>query len=300
MSLGASLTRFIAHLENERRLSPLTRQAYQRDLERLHGFCQGQDIKAAAAISAQTLRQFMAAQHRSGLSAQTLHRQLSAIRTFLDYLVREGELTANLARGVQAPKTTRPLPEVLGVDQLGLLMTAHSDDPLERRDLAIMELFYSSGLRLAELAALDLTDVDLCAARVRVMGKGRRAREAPLGRFAIKAIRQWLQHREALLTPESRSQSALFIGRGGRRLSHRAIQQRISRWAQARGQTAHPHMLRHAFASHLLESSGDLRAVQELLGHADISTTQIYTHLDYQHLAKVYDQTHPRARKGKG
>jgi len=299
MNLISSLSRFIAHLGNERRLSPLTLRAYRRDLDRLLEFCRAHKIDGAGEIKAQSLRQFMAEQYRTGLSAQSLHRQLSAIRTFFDYLVREGVLTANPARGVQAPKATRPLPDVLGVDELAQLMVVQSDDPLEHRDLAIMELFYSSGLRLAELAALDLTDVDLGSSRVRVMGKGRRARETPLGGFAVKAIRQWLTHREALLPPTARTESALFVGRGGKRLSHRAIQQRIARWARARGQTVHPHMLRHAFASHLLESSGDLRAVQELLGHADISTTQIYTHLDYQHLARVYDQAHPRARKRK-
>lgn len=299
MALDSSLTRFIAHLRDERRLSPLTQRNYRRDLERLSAYCRDHGVDGPTGIKAQTLRQFMAAQHRSGLSPQTLHRQLSAIRTFLDYLIREGILTANPARGVQAPKVSRPLPDVLSVDELGRLMVPQSDDSLEHRDLAIMELFYSSGLRLAELAALDLTDIDLCSARVRVMGKGSRAREAPLGGFAIQAIRRWLTHRETLFAPVSQSEQALFVGRGGRRLSHRAIQQRIARWARVRGQSLHPHALRHAFASHLLESSGDLRAVQELLGHADISTTQIYTHLDYQHLARVYDQAHPRARKRK-
>jgi integrase/recombinase XerC len=197
---------------------------------------------------------------------------------------------------VRAPKTKKRLPTTLDADQMARLLAFRSDDTLSVRDKAIMELFYSSGLRLGELVGLDLDALDLRDRTVRVDGKGRKTRILPLGRFAVEALRSWLQERAAL---PRREDAAVFIGRGGRRLTPRAVQLRVDTWARRQGLAVHlhPHMFRHSFASHLLESSSDLRAVQELLGHADIGTTQIYTHLDFQHLTRVYDAAHPRARR---
>ncbi len=288
---------FLAHLADERRLSPRTIDAYRRDLERFRRFCRDGGPGDWAEVDARRLRDFAGRLRRDGLSAATIQRVLSALRTFFDYLIREGRLRANPARAVQAPKTRRRLPDVPDVDGMHVLFAVEGRTPIEIRDRAMLELFYSSGLRLAELAALDRGDLDLDAAMLSVEGKGRRARIVPVGARAVEALRDWLRVRSV-----SDDESALFTGRGGRRLSRRAIEQRIGLWGRRAGLPTplYPHRLRHACASHLLESSGDLRAVQELLGHADISTTQIYTHLDFQHLAEVYDRAHPRAGKKRG
>jgi integrase/recombinase XerC len=220
---------------------------------------------------------------------------LSAVRSFCRFLIREGVLAANPASEIRAPKTKRRLPAALDADQIGRLLEIPAEDALAIRDRAVMELFYSSGLRLSELVALDLGDVDLRDATVRVTGKGRRTRIVPVGRMAREALERWGRERAALAAV---GDMALFVGQNGRRLGQRAIQSRIAYWARRQGlpMHVHPHLFRHSFATHLLESSQDLRGVQELLGHADIATTQVYTHLDFQHLARIYDKAHPRAR----
>lgn len=287
---------FLRHLQAERRYSPHTVAAYARDLAAFAEDLQAEGIEHWTAVRPHQVRTLIARQHRRGLSGRSLRRRLSALRRFYQYLLREGRVANNPALDVSAPKSERRLPEILDVDQAGRLLAVQADDVLALRDQAIMELLYSSGLRLSELVALDLEDLDLADGQLRVTGKGRKIRDLPVGRAAREALRRWLQARAQLAPPGIR---ALFVSRRGTRLSARSVQSRLRLWAQLQGldRPVHPHMLRHSFASHLLESSGDLRAVQELLGHADISTTQIYTHLDFQHLAKVYDAAHPRARR---
>jgi len=290
------LTRFLSHLRTERRLSAHTDSNYRRDLELFVAYCKQQDIEDWTRVDAQHVRMFAAAEFRRGASARTIQRRLSALRSFFEFLIREAVLKANPAVQVQAPKARKRLPQTLDVDQMSRLLSFRSDESLDVRDKAIMELFYSSGLRLSELVALNLSDIDLADRTVRVMGKGSKARVVPVGSHAAAAISRWLKERAGLAAAE---EPALFVSQSGTRLGARAIQQRIARWAkrQGIGVHVHPHMFRHSFATHLLESSQDLRGVQELLGHANISTTQVYTHLDFQHLAKIYDQSHPRARK---
>ncbi len=290
------LDRFLGHLSGERNLSPRTRQSYRRDLLRFGEFLSRRAGLALEAVDAGHLRAYVAWRHRSGVSGRTIQRELSALRTFFGYLLREGRVGSNPGVGVGAPKSPRKLPPVLDPDQIAGLLDGDDDSPLAVRDRAMLELVYSSGLRLSELVGLDLGEVDLDESLVAVTGKGRKRRIVPVGGHARASIRRWLAVRPSLAKG---SVKALFVGSRGARLSPRAVQSRFERWARSRGLEArvHPHLLRHSFASHLLESSGDLRAVQELLGHADISTTQVYTHLDFQHLAKVYDKAHPRARR---
>lgn len=290
------IDKFLHHLRTERRLSSNTIESYQRDLNMVVEYCNQQKIHRWRNLNIHQVRGFAARLHRRGQSGRTIQRRLSALRTFCEYLLREGDLRNNPAIGVRAPKTGRPLPQVLDADQLGHLLECDVSTPLLVRDRALFELMYSSGLRLSESVNLDLRDLNLRGGVVRVTGKGHKTRVTPVGKKAREALQQWLKVRPVLAL---QSQKALFVGRHGKRLSPRAVQKRLDVWAQRRGigRKVHPHMLRHSFASHLLESSGDLRAVQELLGHSDISTTQIYTHLDFQHLAQVYDKTHPRARK---
>lgn len=291
------IERFLHHLNVERRFSPHTLSGYRRDLELALGHFDAQGITDWLAVNAHHVRSLVAARHRAGINGRSLQRLLSALRSFYRYLLREGEVSANPAVGIRAPKSARRLPKTLDVDQTARLLDWDSNDPLAIRDHAIMELLYSSGLRLSELLDLQLGDLDLKEATVRVVGKGRKTRVAPVGRQARMALAAWLRVRNAMSTDEL----ALFLSQRGQRLSPRTVQQRLQRWGRNRGLPGrlHPHMLRHSCASHVLESSSDLRAVQELLGHADIATTQIYTHLDFQHLAKVYDAAHPRARKRK-
>lgn len=290
------LERFFVHLRAERGLSPLTLTAYKRDLTRLHEFCNQRGVHDWAALEHALLRDFVAARHRAGVGGRSIRRELSATRTFFNYLLREGRLVQNPALDIGVPKSPRMLPRTLDVDQVSRLLAVEATDALAIRDLAIMELIYSSGLRLAELVRLNLTDLDLHDATVRVTGKGNKTRVIPVGRHARTALRAWLKQRCLSATVQ---QQALFVGQRGRRLSGRTVQLRLRAMAlrQGVGGAISPHWLRHSFASHMLESSGDLRAVQELLGHANISTTQIYTHLDFQHLAKVYDMAHPRAKR---
>lgn len=288
---------FLDNLRLQRRLSEHTVKSYQRDLQQLIGYCQQGDITDWNEVKARDIRQCIAMLHRQGISGRSIQRFLSAVRSFYHYLMRQGLVQSNPAQAVQAPKTEKRLPSTLDVDQMTALLDRTSSETfISCRDRAIMELFYSSGLRLAELAGLDLRDVDFGDQLVYVLGKGNKERSCPIGSEAIKALKRWLEKRDETGFYQ---QSALFITQQGRRLGERSIQQRLSYWGKKQGisDRVHPHRLRHAFASHMLESSGDLRAVQELLGHADISTTQIYTHVDFQHLAKVYDSAHPRAKK---
>jgi integrase/recombinase XerC len=242
------------------------------------------------------VRRFAAHSHAAGLGARSLARRLAALRTFCEFLLRERVIRHNPGIDIRAPKAPKRLPHTLDADMMARLLALEPRDPLEVRDLAIMELFYSSGLRLAELLALDLGDLDLADRTVRVLGKGAKTRIVPVGSKAVAALQRWLRERAALAAPEQR---AIFVGQGGRRLGSRAVQLRIRAHALRQGLPVgvHPHLFRHSFATHLLESSRDLRGVQELLGHANIGTTQVYTHLDFQHLARIYEDSHPRARR---
>jgi len=269
---------------------------YQRDLKRCANFMLGQALTQWPSFKTKHVRQFVAQLNREQLSARSIQRHLSSIRSFFRYLIREGIVSDNPAQAVQAPKAQKRLPSTLDVDQMsGLLDHVNQNTFIGCRDRAIMELFYSSGLRLAELAGLNCRDVDLADQLVYVTGKGDKKRVVPVGGKAISAIKVWLQCRDE---HSLFNEVALFVSKRGGRLGVRSIQQRLRHWGKHQGISdhVHPHRLRHAFASHMLEASGDLRAVQELLGHADISTTQVYTHVDFQHLAKVYDAAHPRAK----
>ena len=327
------LTRFRRYLSSERRLSAHTDQSYARDLTALVKFCDRLKLADWSDLDSQHLRSFAAHSHAGGLSPRSIQRRLSAVRSFYGFLLRESQLEAeraaqraghggrqrggrraareatpaaaparatriarNPALEVRAPKAARRLPHTLDADQMARLLQIPAGDRLAARDRAIMELLYSSGLRLAELVGLDLGSLDLKDRLVHVLGKGSKARIVPVGRAAAQALREWLKERPAVARQE---ELALFVGRNGKRLGARAVQLRVAYWARRQGLPVHvhPHLFRHSFASHLLESSGELRGVQELIGHADISTTQIYTHLDFQHLARIYDATHPRARR---
>ena len=287
---------YLKHLRTERRLSPHTATNYARDLRALAEFMERSNLSDWKRVDSQHVRVFAARAHAGGLSPRSVQRRLSAVRGFFNYLLRERIVTSNPAVEIRAPKAARRLPGTLDVDQLNQLLDIPAEDALAVRDKAIMELFYSSGLRLDELVGLDIGQLDLPDRTVRVLGKGRKTRVVPVGRKAIEALRVWLRERATLADLDD---PALFVGRNGTRLKHRAIQLRIAYWARRKGLPAHvhPHLFRHSFATHLLESSKDLRGVQELLGHADISTTQIYTHLDFAHLARTYDASHPRAKR---
>jgi integrase/recombinase XerC len=284
---------FLAHLDVERRMSAHTLDAYRRDLQALAEWSEAQGARDPSALHTEQLRQFIAAEHRRGLSPKSLQRRLSACRSFYRWLLRHGRIGANPAAALRAPKAPRKLPQVLDVDEAVQLVELPTDAPLGLRDRAMLELFYSSGLRLSELCALRWRDLDLAEGLVTVLGKGGKQRTVPVGSHARAALEAWRAE------SAGRTEHPVFPGRGGAPIGARAVQIRLRRLAQRQGlfKRVHPHLLRHSFASHVLESSGDLRGVQELLGHADIATTQIYTHLDYQHLAKVYDGAHPRAKR---
>jgi integrase/recombinase XerC len=288
-------------MTTERRLSAHTDSNYARDLAALVKFCDQRGLQDWGVLDSQHIRSFAAQSHAKGLAPRSIQRRLSAVRGFYEFLMRESQvsgktLKSNPAYEVRAPKAQRRLPETLDADQMGRLLEIPDGDIFVTRDRAIMELLYSSGLRLAELVGLDLNGLDLADRTVHVVGKGDRARIVPVGREAVKALTQWLKERASLAKS---GETAVFVGRSGDRLGRRAVQTRVAYWARRQGVSmrVYPHLFRHSFASHLLESGGDLRGVQELLGHADISTTQIYTHLDFQHLARIYDKTHPRARR---
>ncbi|WAR44656.1 tyrosine recombinase XerC [Methylomonas rapida] len=285
---------FLDYLRGEKRASPHTITNYQRDLQRLQRFCTERQIKAWELVQATDIRLYVATRHKANIEAKSIQRELAAIRSFFRFLLKKQWVEQNPAQGVQAPKSAKKLPKTLDVDQVAGILDAPPDSVLEIRDLAIFELFYSSGLRLSELVMLDITDLSVSEGTLRIRhGKGGKQRQVPVGAKAIQVIQQWLRYR-----PDCAS-SALFITMRGARLGQRSVQLRLEKWCSKNGlaEHIHPHMLRHSFASHLLESSQDIRAVQELLGHADVSTTQIYTHLDFQHLASVYDKAHPRAKR---
>ena len=293
MSPASQVDAWLQRLASERQASAHTVDAYRRDLAKLLRFMEAQGVATFDALDPNRMRAFIATEHRAGLAAKSLQRLLSSCRSLFRQLIREGALAHDPLAGVRGPKVRRKLPQVLDVDEAGALVETDSGGKLAVRDRAMLELFYSSGLRLSELVNLRWIDLDLDGGEVRVLGKGGKTRVVPVGRPAIGALR-------TLGTAEGmQPDSAIFRGRGGAPINPRTVQLRMNKLALQQGlpKHVHPHLLRHTFASHMLESSGDLRAVQELLGHADIATTQIYTHLDFQHLAKVYDAAHPRARR---
>ena len=291
------LDAYCIHLRSERQVSPHTLEAYRRDLNKVLAFCAKESIPSWAALDIQRMRQLVSRLHQQGQSSRSIARLLSAVRGLYHYLNREGLCDHDPANGLAPPKGERRLPKTLDTDRaLQLLEGGVEDDFLAQRDQAILELFYSSGLRLSELTGLNLEQLDLADGLVEVLGKGSKTRVLPVGKKAREALQAWLAVR-LLANPKD---DAVFVSQRGTRLGPRAIQMRVKTAGERElGQNLHPHMLRHSFASHLLESSQDLRAVQELLGHADIKTTQIYTHLDFQHLASVYDSAHPRAKRSK-
>ena len=290
------LQQFLFYLHHERGLSPRTRAAYQRDLSRFSDELKRLDLDDPAGVSEHQVRGLIARLHRQGLGPKSLQRLLSAVRSFYRWLMREGYADHNPATAVKAPRAPAKLPATLDSDAVTRLLDIKEDSPLAIRDKAIMELFYSSGLRLSELAGLRWDQIDPASGLITVTGKGNQTRVVPIGSYAAKALAKWQKVRGAFAGFEV---PHIFVSNRGTPISVRTIQSRIRHWARKQGlpQQVYPHLLRHSFASHMLESSGDLRAVQELLGHADISTTQVYTHLDFQHLAKVYDKAHPRAKK---
>lgn len=288
--------RYLRYLKDERRYSSATLDSYQRDLQQFIEFIQAVNVHDCCDVDSLQVRNFAGSRRRRGVSARSLHRSLSAIRGFYTFLQREQLIENNPVADVSAPSIQKKLPNLLDVDEINRLLNQGPQNPLKLRDVAMTELMYSSGLRLAEMVNLDIDAIDLKQQQVRVLGKGNKTRYLPIGSNACKALKRWLESRENIV---AEGEHAVFVNNRGNRLSPRAVQQRMAILGREQGldKHVHPHMLRHSFASHLLESSGDLRAVQEMLGHADISTTQVYTHLDFQHLAQVYDQAHPRAKK---
>lgn len=285
-------TAYLVHLKNERRLSPLTCKSYASDIAILFEYKQQISLEE---LHPNQVRHFIARLHGSGLSGRSLARLLSAWRGFYNYLIRSHGYTQNPCIDIRAPKSPSKLPNALSPDETAQLLSFSADNFINARDSAMFELFYSSGLRLAELASLEPVAIDLQEGTIRVTGKGNKTRVVPVGSKATQAILVWLEQRKTLIKADV---SALFISKYGKAISARTISHRLKVRTIQQGinRNVHPHVLRHSFASHLLQSSGDLRAVQEMLGHANISTTQVYTHLDFQHLSKVYDTTHPRAK----
>jgi len=299
------VARFRRYMGSERQLSRHTDSNYARDLAALVKFCDKVGLEEWSALDSQHVRMFAAHSHAGGLSPRSVQRRLSAVRSFYEFLIRENDsaipaekrsgVRHNPGTDVRAPKAKKRLPETLDPDQMARLLEIPTADAFDTRDRAIMELLYSSGLRLAELVGLDINSLNLREGMVDVLGKGRKTRRVPVGSVAVRVLEKWLTERTALVKP---GETALFVGRRGERLGPRAVQKRVAQWAVKQGLSMHvyPHLFRHSFATHLLESSQELRGVQELLGHADISTTQVYTHLDFQHLARIYEASHPRAR----
>lgn len=286
---------FIAYLRNERRYSELTAENYTRDLHRLFDLASDTPL---ADLRSHHIRRYIAQLHSQGLSGRTLARMLSAWRSFFSYLMRDHGLSLNPCAGLRPPKAPKTLPHALSPDEAVKLVELPALTPADFRDKAMFELLYSSGLRLAELVSLDPAAIDFNDAAVTVTGKGSKTRIVPVGHHAITALKDWLAVRGEIAKPD---EAALFVGKNGKRISSRTVQSQLHHWGIKQGiaSNVHPHLLRHSFATHVLQSSGDLRAVQEMLGHASISTTQVYTHLDFQYLAKIYDGAHPRARKKK-
>lgn len=289
------IDRFIHHLEFERRLSALTCKHYRRDLNALETWCDEAEVASWGDLDSEHFRAWAAACYRRGLGSRSIQRRLSAARTFFRYLIRERAVSKNPVQSVSAPKAPKRLPGNLDADRMARLLDIPGKGAIVERDRAILELLYSSGLRLAELVDLNLGEVDIGDATVRVTGKGNKDRIVPVGSRALAAVAQWQRSRSELANPD---ETAMFVSSRGTRISQRSVQSRVKHWARKQGidSRVYPHLFRHSFATHLLESSHDLRGVQELLGHTNISTTQVYTHLDFQHLAQIYDETHPRAK----
>lgn len=295
--LTAATERFLRYLGVERQLSPITLLNYQRQLDAIIALAEEAKVARWQDCDVATVRNLAVRSRRKGLGPASLALRLSALRSFFDWLVSQGELSANPAKAVSAPKAPRHLPKNIDVDDVNRLLDIDLNDPLAVRDRAMLEVMYGAGLRLSELVGLDLKHLDLESGEVWVMGKGSKERRLPIGRNAVQWIEHWLDLRGLFGVEEE----ALFLSKLGKRISARNVQKRFAEWGIKQGLNSHvnPHKLRHSFATHMLESSGDLRGVQELLGHANLSTTQIYTHLDFQHLASVYDKAHPRAKRGK-
>ncbi|EML0898882.1 tyrosine recombinase XerC [Vibrio parahaemolyticus] len=298
-SLQKPLERFYEFLRSEKGLSLHTQRNYKQQLETMAQHLAEMGLKDWSQVDAGWVRQLAGKGMREGMKASSLATRLSSLRSFFDFLILRGEMSANPAKGVSAPRKKRPLPKNLDVDEVNQLLEVNEDDPLAIRDRAMMELMYSAGLRLAELVSVDVRDVQLRSGELRVIGKGDKERKVPFSGMATEWVGKWLRVRGDLAAP---GEPALFVSKLGTRISHRSVQKRMAEWGQKQSVASHisPHKLRHSFATHMLESSNNLRAVQELLGHENISTTQIYTHLDFQHLAQAYDQAHPRARKKNG
>ncbi|CDG48338.1 tyrosine recombinase XerC [Serratia symbiotica] len=296
-SLQLPVDAFLRYLKVERQLSPLTQLSYAHQLQALMLLAQSIGVSEWTSLDAAAVRMLAVRSKRAGLQSASLALRLSSLRSFLDWLVSQGVLNANPAKGIHTPRSGRHLPKNIDVDEMNQLLDIDLNDPLAVRDRAMLETMYGAGLRLSELVGLDCRHIDLAAGEIWVMGKGSKERKLPLGRTAVTWLQHWLAIRE-LFEPED---DAIFLSNQGRRISPRNVQKRFAEWGVKQGVNSHihPHKLRHSFATHMLESSGDLRAVQELLGHANLTTTQIYTHLDFQHLAKVYDAAHPRAKRGK-
>jgi tyrosine recombinase XerC subunit len=295
--LKTTVERFLRYLGVERQLSPITLLNYERQLDAIIALAEETGVKSWQQCDVSLVRSFAVRSRRKGLSPTSLALRLSALRSFFDWLVSQGELPANPAKAVSAPKAPRHLPKNIDVDDVNRLLDIDLNDPLAVRDRAMLEVMYGAGLRLSELVGLDIKHLDLESGEVWVMGKGSKERRLPIGRSAVHWIEHWLDLRGLFGAEED----ALFLSKLGKRISARNVQKRFGEWGIKQGLNSHvnPHKLRHSFATHMLESSGDLRGVQELLGHANLSTTQIYTHLDFQHLASVYDKAHPRAKRGK-
>ncbi|QUG77573.1 tyrosine recombinase XerC [Erwinia sp. E602] len=288
---------FLRYLRVERQLSPLTQINYRRQLEAIVQLLDALKLGDWAQLDAAKVRALAARSSRNGLKPASLALRLSALRSFLDWLIGQGAIVANPAKGVATPRAPRHLPKNIDVDEVNRLLDIDLNDPLAVRDRAMLEVMYGAGLRLSELVGIDLGHLELASGEVWVTGKGSKERRLPVGRTAVSWLENWLVLRE-LFVPQD---NALFLSKQGKRISARNVQKRFAEWGIKQGLASHvhPHKLRHSFATHMLESSGDLRAVQELLGHANLTTTQIYTHLDFQHLASVYDAAHPRAKRGK-
>lgn len=294
--LQQPLLRFYEYLRSEKGLSLHTQRNYKQQLETMAQHLVSMGLKEWAQVDAAWVRQLASKGMREGMKPSSLATRLSSLRSFFDFLILRGELSANPAKGVSAPRKKRPLPKNLDVDEVGQLLEVTDDDPLSIRDRAMMELMYGAGLRLAEMVSVNVKDVSFFSGELRVVGKGDKERKAPFSGLAKEWVGKWLKVRSSLANSDEK---ALFVSKLGVRISHRNVQKRMAEWGQKQSVASHisPHKLRHSFATHMLESSNNLRAVQELLGHENISTTQIYTHLDFQHLAQVYDQAHPRAKK---
>jgi len=292
------LDQFIQMLRSEKYYSPHTCTNYRRDLNQFRKYLAKQGIESWKQAGYSEVSGFAAQRHRQGRKSRTIQRELSSIRSFYQYLIRNSLVAKNPALEVSAPKSDRPLPKTCDAETIDRLLSVHDDsDRLQVRDVAIFELIYSSGLRLAELINIDLDDIDLPQQQLVVTGKGNKTRQLPIGSRAVSAVKKWLKLRQDFT--RDKQQSALFLSKQGNRISPRNVQSRLNRLIQRQALDQHlsPHTLRHSFATHMLESSSDLRAVQELLGHVNIATTQVYTHLDFQHLARVYDSAHPRAKR---